>query len=138
MTHVGIRGVELADLLNSVSSRQLSVLALDVTGRECRYDDIGGVSKKFFDEMKALDLPLRRLATRALEGSGKRLTLLLLARNPAAASRSFTEFQRVGNTWEGEKVIRSSTGNDYYWTFRPARDCEDPRVDEPVLRFLNG
>jgi len=93
--------------------------------------------KKFFDEMKALDLSLRRLAIRVLEGSGKRFTLILLAGNPAAASRSFTEFQRVGNTWEGEKVIGNRTGNDYYWTFRPAKDCEDPKIDEGALRFLS-
>lgn len=88
--------------------------------------------------MKALDPPLRRLATQALEGSGKRFTLILVGRNPAAASRSFTEFQQVGNIWEGEKVIGSSTGNDYYWTFRPARDYEDPKIDESVLRCLNN
>lgn len=137
MTNVGIRGVELADLLDSISSRRLSVIALDVGGRESRYANNEGVlTKKFFDEMKVLDLPLRRLATQILEGSGKRFTLILFGRNPAAASRSFTEFQLVGNTWEGEKVIGNGTGNDYYWTFRPAKSCEDSSIDEVALRFL--
>lgn len=93
--------------------------------------------KKFFDEMKILDSSLRRLAIRALEGTGKRLTLILFASNPAAASRSLTEFQQVGNTWEGEKAIGGTTGSDYYWTFRPAKDCEDPKIDEGALRFLS-
>lgn len=138
MTHIGIRGAELAELLNSISSRQFFVLLLDVSGRECRYADNGGVlMMNFFDEMKVLDLSLRRLATRALEGSGRRFTLILLANNPASASRSFTEFQQLGNTWEGAKVIGSNTANDYYWTFRPAKGCEGQGVDEAVLRFLN-
>jgi len=137
MTNVGIRGVELANLLDSISSRQLSVLALDVCGRENRYANHRGVlTKKFFDEMKALDLSLRRLAMRVLEGSGKRFTLILLASNPGAASEPFTEFRQVGNTWEGERVIGSRTGNDYYWTFRPAKDWENPEIDEGALRFL--
>ena len=137
MTAVGIRGVELANVLNSIPSRQLSVLALDVCGREKRYTDLGGVlMKKFHAEMKALDLSLRRLAIQTLEGSGKRFTLILCANNPAAASRSFTEFQQVGNTWEGERVIGSGAGNNYYWTFRSAKDCKDAGIDETVLRFL--
>ena len=137
-TRVGVRGVELADLLNSIPSRRLSTLALDVGGRESRHTDREGVlTGSFFEEMKVLDLPLRRLAIQALEGSGKRFTLILFARNPAVVSRLFTEFRQVGNTWEGEKVIGSSTGNDYYWTFRPAKDCEDPGIDEAVLRFLS-
>lgn len=137
-TPVGVCGVELADLLNSIPSRRLSTLALDVSGRESRHTDHEGVlTKGFFEEMKALDLPLRRLAIRALEGSGKRFTLILFARNPAVVSRSFTEFRRVGNTWEGEKVIGSSTENDHYWTFRPAEDCEDPGMDGAVLEFLS-
>lgn len=138
-TRIGVRGVELANLLNSIPSRRLSILALDVSGRESRHTDHEGVlTKDFFEEMKALDLPLRRLAIQALEESRKRFTLILFARNPAVVSSLLTEFRRVGNTWEGERVIGSSTGSDYYWTFRPAKDCKDPGIDEAVLKFLSA
>ena len=138
-TRNGIRGPELADLLNSIPSRRLTILALDVGGRESRHTDHEAVlAEAFFEEMKTLDMPLRRLATRALEGSGKRFTLILFARNPAVLSRSFVEFQQVGNTWEGERVIGRGARDDYYWTFRPAKDRRDLGIDEAVLRFLSA
>ena len=75
-TKHGINGVELADLLNTIPSRQLSVLALDVAGRECRYTELrSGLTEKFSEEMKVLDLSLRRLAIHILGGCGKRFTL---------------------------------------------------------------
>ena len=73
--------------------------------------------------MKALDSPLSRLGVRTFLRTGRRATLILLANNPTAVAGSFTEFQNVGNTWKGEKVIRSG-GRDNYWSFVAAKDCQ--------------
>ena len=137
MTDHGIGGAKLAGLLDSISSLRLSLLALDVGSRERRCADRGDTqTKQFFREMKALDWPLYRLANRALQGTGKRFTLILLANNPAAISGSFTEFQKVGNTWKGERLIGSKSC-DYYWTFMAAKNGEDRTSDGSVLRFIN-
>ena len=137
MTESGINGVELSWLLDSISSLRFSLLALDVGGREKRSADRGDTqAKQFLGEMKALDRPLYRLANRALQGTGKRFTLILLANSPAAVTGAFPEFQKVGNTWKGERLIGGGSC-DYYWTFTAAKDCEDQTVDDSALRFLN-
>lgn len=144
MTHTGVCGTGLAELLDSISSPHFSILALDVGDRERHAVKTGDVlMKKLLDEVKVMDPPLCNLATRAFEGVGKRFTLILLGDNPTAFTRSFAGFHEVGNTWEGEKVVedgRKETGNgrcDHYWTFRPARGCEAGAVDESVLSFVD-
>lgn len=137
MTEDGISGYKLAVFLDSISSLRFSLLALDLGSRERRGADRGDTqTKRFLGEMKALDWPLRRLANRALQGIGKRFTLILLANGPTAIAGSFTEFQKVGNTWKGERSIGGGS-HDYYWTFAAAKDCEDQTADDSVLRFVN-
>jgi len=136
MTRVGVRGVGLARLLDSISSPRFSTLALDVSDRERGSVENGDIGK-FLDDVKVLDPSLCRLATKAFEGFGKRLTLILLGKNPAAVTRSLTEFREVGNTWEGEKVIGDGR-RDHYWTFRQAKGYETGGVDESVLSFVNA
>ena len=137
MTESGVSGAELAMLLDSISSLRFSLLALDVCGRERRSADRGDIqAKQFFGEMKELDRPLSRLANRTLQGTGKRFTLILLANSPVAITGAFPEFQMVGNTWKGERLI-GGRSCDYYWTFTAAKGCEDQTVDDSPLRFLN-
>ena len=137
MTESGISGVELAGLLDSISSLRFSILAVDVGGREKQSTDRGDTrAERFIGEMKVLDRPLCRLANRALQGTGKRFTLILLANDPTAVTGAFLEFQKVGNTWKGEKLIGGGS-YDYYWTFMAAKDREDQTVDDSVLRFIN-
>ena len=134
MTEEGINGVQLARVLDSISSLNFSLLALDVCSREKRQADCRDAQTKgFLGEMKALDQPLCRLANRALQGTGERFTLILLANNPNAVHGSFAEFRKVGNTWKGAKLIGS---RGYYWTFEAAKDCEDRSLDDSVLRFI--
>lgn len=137
MSHVGICGVGFAQLLNSISSPRFSVLALDVSDQESHSAENGSVlRKKFLNDVKILDYPLCGLATRGFQGTGKRFALILFGNNPAAVARPLVEFHKVGNTWEGEKVIRNGKC-DYYWTFRPAWGCEAEGVDESVLSFVH-
>ena len=137
MTESGIGGVELAELLDSISSLRFSLLALDVGGPERRTADRGDTQTgRFFGEMKTLDRPLYRLANRALQGTGKKFTLILLANNPTALIGAFPEFQKVGNTWKGEKLVGGGS-YDYYWTFAAAKDCEEQTADDSVLKFIN-
>ena len=138
MTKGGIGGGELARLLNSISSLVFSLLALDVSDREKRRTDRSedSTTKRFLEEMKALDSPLRRLANGALYGTGKRFTLILLANDPAAVAGSFAEFQKVGNIWKGAKLIEGQSC-DYYWTPMAATDSDDQTVEESVLSFVN-
>lgn len=136
MTDDGISGAKLARLLDSISSPRFSLLALDVGNRERRRADRGDTqTKRVFREMRALDRSLHRLANRTLQRTGKILTLILLANDPAAIAGSFVEFRKVGNIWKGEKLIGSRY--DYYWTFTAAKDCEDQTADDSVLRFIN-
>jgi hypothetical protein len=137
MTDNGIGGGELARLLNSISSLVFSLLALDVSNREKRCTGREDTpTKQFLGEMKALDSPLRRLANRALHGTGKRFTLILLANDPTTVAGPFVEFQKVGNIWKGEKLI-GSRSRDYYWTSTAATESEDHKVEESVLGFVN-
>ena len=133
----GVNDAEFAGLLNSISSLRFSTLTLDVGARERRCTQ-GGVtqSQLFLAEMKALDLPISRLAAWILRRTGRRSTLIVLANNPTAVVGSLTEFQKVGNTWKGEKVIGSSRC-DNYWSFAPAKDCEGQIPDDSVLRSIN-
>ena len=137
MSDNGINGGELAKLLDSISSLTFSVLALDVENREKRCTDReGALQVRFLEEMKALDWPLRRLANRVMQRTGKRFALILLASDPAALAGSFVEFQKVGNVWKGAKIIEDGK-HDYYWTFTAATDSKDQTVDESVLTFVN-
>ena len=137
MTGNGISGSELARLLDSISSLTFSIIVLDVSDREegCHADCGDTLMKQFLGEMKLLDWLLRRLANRALQGTGRRFTLILIANNPAAVTGSFTEFQRVGNTWKGAKITGGEKG-DYYWTSTTAADSEGQIVDESMLSFV--
>ena len=138
MTRVGIRGVGLARLLDSISSPRFSTLALDISDQERGSVEDGGFStRKFLNDVKVIDPSLCKLATRTFQGAGKRFILILLGNNPAAVARSLTEFHEVGNTWEGEKVIGNGR-RDHYWTFRPAKSSEGAGVDETVLSFVNA
>jgi hypothetical protein len=98
--------------------------------------DGGAQIRLFLGEMRMLDLPMSRLADRTLCRTGRRSTLILLANNPAAVVGSLTEFQKVGNTWKGERVIGSS-GSDTYWSFAPAKDCKGQIPDDSILRSIN-
>ena len=137
MSDDGINVGELAGLLDSISSLTFSVLALDVESREKRCTDPEGDLKiRFLEEMKALDWPLRRLANRVMQGTGKRFALILLANDPAALAGSFGEFRKVGNIWKGAKVVEDGKHN-YYWTSTVATDSKDQTADESVLSFVN-
>jgi len=138
MADGGINGTQLAGLLDSITSLRFSLLALDISDREKQPMGHGGVQpKQFFEEMKALDLPLFRLAKRILQGTGERFTLILLANGPNTVAGSFTEFQKVGNTWKGERLIGGGSCG-YYWTFTAAKDCKDKTPDDSVLRFVTN
>ena len=137
MTGNGISGSELARLLDSISSLTFSIIVLDVSDREegCRANCGDAPMEKFLDEMKALDLPLCRLANRTLRETGRRFSLMLLANDPAAVAGSFREFQEVGNTWKGAKLIRGGKKN-YHWSSITATDSESQTIDESVLSFV--
>lgn len=137
MSEVGMNDADLPGLLDSISSSRFSTLTLDVSARERRCAEGGSVQRRlFFGEMRVLDLPLSRLAARTLRGTGRRPTLILLANNPTAVIGPLTEFQKVGNTWKGERVIGSG-GRDNYWSFIAAKDCDGQIPDDSVLRSIS-
>ena len=135
MSNVGIRGARFTQLLDSISSPQFSVFILDIRDRESRLPKSGDV-KKLLDEVKMMDSPLCRFATNLFEGTGKRFMLILIGNNPAAITCSLTKFCKVGNTWEGEKVIGGGRYN-HYWTFWPAKGWETKGIDKSVLSFVD-
>ena len=137
ISEAGVNDADLAGLLDSILSLRFSALVLDVSAREKRCAKGGSAQNQlFFGEMRALDFPLFRLATRTFQGTGRRPTLILLANNPTAVVRSLVEFQKVGNTWKGERVI-GSDGRDIYWSLTAARDCEGQIPDDSVLNFIS-
>ena len=136
---VGTNDVDLTGILDSISSFRFSAVALNVSARERRCVESGGAYlRRFFEEMKALDWPLSRLAARTLCRTGRRTTLVLLANNTAAVAETLTEFQKVGNTWKGEKVFGSG-GRGNYWSFIAAKDCqlEGQSPDDSVISSIN-
>jgi len=137
MSRSGICAIEVAQLLDSISSPRLSTLVLDVGSLE---GDLEGRSvengealeKGFLDDMKVMDPSLCRLATRTLEGVGKRFTLILIGSNPAVSTHSLVEFRKKGNTRVGGTVVRN--GKRYrHWTFQPASGCEAGEADKSAL-----
>ena len=136
MSRVGVCGIQLARILDSISSLHFSLLVLEVSELERRFAENRGTPKKqFLDGMKAMDHSLCGLATRVHKGIGKRFTLILLGRNPMVIARPFAEFLEVGNIWLGERLVGDGRP-DYYWTLWPARGCEVGEVDESVLDFV--
>lgn len=136
MTNLGIPGTELSRILDSISSPYFSLLALDVGDREkCFVKDGKAPTKRYLGDMRAVSRSLQRLATRMFERTGKRFTLMLLGNNPALTAIAFSEFQKVGQMWEGERSIGNARPG-YYWTFQPAKGCEAEGVDEDALDFV--
>jgi len=139
MPEVGINGADLAGLLDSISSLQFSTFALDVSAREKQCTGGGDAHRQaFLGEMNALDRPLSRLAARTWWGTGRRVTLVLIAKNTNAVLGSLAEFQQAGNTWKGEKII-GGPGRDNYWTFVAAKDCQlkNQIPDDSVLACID-
>lgn len=138
MPEVGIDDDDLAEFLDSISSPRFFTLTLDVSARERRCVESGGAQNQlFFEEMKALDQPLSRLAARAFERTGRSFTLVLLANNPTAIVGSLTEFQKVGNTWKGERVVGAG-GRDFYWSFAAGKDYKGSIPDDSVLSTIGA
>lgn len=131
----GVQVEEVADWVSSIASARLTAFALDFGDRDTA--PTGGTgSSDLQDKIKLLDKPLSELARRVYVGAGERLTMALVANNPSELVARLPEFRRVGNVWQGERVIGDTSGKNHFWSFLAATESERQEVDESILDYL--
>ena len=127
----GVQVEEVADWVSSVASSRLVTLVLE-------FGDKDTTSVVPLDRITPLDGPLCGLARRVHVTTGKRLTLVLLAKNPSGLVERLPQFHRAGNVWKGERVIDEKSGRDHFWTYLAATESKCKKPDESVLDCIKA
>ena len=122
----GVQVEEVVDLVSSVASSRLVTLVLE-------FGDKDTTSVVPLDRITPLDGPLCGLARRVHATTGKRLTLVLLAKNPSGLVERLPQFHQAGNVWKGERVIDQKSRRDYFWSYLAATESKCKEPDEFVL-----
>lgn len=130
----GVQVEEVADWVSSTALAHLVVFVLDFGDRDALVHRarVGGL----LDRIGSLDKPLYELARRVHRMTGRRLTMVLAANNPSGLVAKLPEFCKVGNVWQGERVISDIKGRDHLWSFLAALESECKEVDDSILKYL--
>jgi hypothetical protein len=129
-----ICGERVASLLSSVTSK-VTTFALEFGRKGETWARHDVPSDNPLNRIKILDQPLSKLGRRVYRETGKRMTLILIASNPSGLVERLPEFLKVGNTWQGERVI-GGRRNDHLWSFLAAAESERLEVDDSVLACM--